>query len=396
VVAQKTVEPDPLQPGVTTETMRYLGGDHLGSASIVTDDNGDLDRGVRYEPYGRIRDEWGPEAESEDYAVGGVDDLFNGKPRTRKAFGLTGLMGGDYELEGYDYGARIYLPELSRWASADSITPDTVWEANAFAYVRNNPLKYVDPDGHFAQAIPLVVRYVAANAFRGAAATAIAAPESSSVVGIVLGVVLWTPGRETSTQPAHRGGSPTRGVSASQSDRLLWQQYQQLRQRRLQGGELTAADQATELNWLNRASELGISPDTARAPRGGFAPRLLGRGEMYKAHEHGSDGLLAHLDAHGTLNLYIKRGPETPSGGEMFNEAMAAFGSNVQAVRGTWHGGGDLADNFDAFKAAIANGLDPEEAAFQTFTGRMAARHGFVNATVTRNDDSKVSVEFRR
>ena len=148
VVAQKTVEPS--GQGGPTETTRFLGGDHLGSASIVTDEHGDLVRGVRYEPYGRIRAEWGPESAQDDYAGGSTDDLFNGKPRNRKAFGLSGVMGGDYALEGYDYGARIYLPELSRWASADSITPDTVWEANAFAYVRNNPLKYVDPDGHIS------------------------------------------------------------------------------------------------------------------------------------------------------------------------------------------------------------------------------------------------------
>ena len=48
-----------------------------------------------------------------------LDGRDNGKPRTRNAFGLTGVLGGDYELEGYDYGARIYLPELSRWASAE-------------------------------------------------------------------------------------------------------------------------------------------------------------------------------------------------------------------------------------------------------------------------------------
>ena len=85
VVAQKTVEPNAL--GQVTETMRYLGGDHLGSASIVTDEHGDLARGVRYEPYGRIRDEWGPEAASEDYAIAGVDDLF--QPGARMAEGRS-------------------------------------------------------------------------------------------------------------------------------------------------------------------------------------------------------------------------------------------------------------------------------------------------------------------
>ena len=127
------------------EEVRWFGGDHLGSASVITDANGDLVRGVRYEPYGRIRDEVGPEQDADDYAPGGVSDLFNGKRRDRTAYGLDG---GLFELEGCDYGARIYLPELARWASADAVTPDLVWEANPFAYVRNNPLRYVDPDGH--------------------------------------------------------------------------------------------------------------------------------------------------------------------------------------------------------------------------------------------------------
>lgn len=148
-VGQVTVHDDGSGPQVVR---RWTGGDHLGSASVVTDEDGELARGVRYEPYGRIRDEWGPEAATADYAVGGVDDLFNGKPRTRSALGMVG---GPFELEAYDYGARLYLPELGRWASADSITPDLVWEANPFAYVRNNPLKYVDPDGHIAFLVPV-------------------------------------------------------------------------------------------------------------------------------------------------------------------------------------------------------------------------------------------------
>ena len=48
----------------------------------------------------------------------GVSDLFNGKRRDRTAYGLDG---GAFELEGYDHGARIYLPELGRLASADAV-----------------------------------------------------------------------------------------------------------------------------------------------------------------------------------------------------------------------------------------------------------------------------------
>jgi hypothetical protein len=42
----------------------------------------------------------------------------------------------------------VYVPGLSGWLSADSVTPDVVWSANGFRYVRGNPLRYVDPSGH--------------------------------------------------------------------------------------------------------------------------------------------------------------------------------------------------------------------------------------------------------
>ena len=222
VVAQKTVEPS-AHGGPPTETMRFLGGDHLGSASIVTDEHGDLVRGVRYEPYGRIRDEWGPEANADDYAIASTDELFNGKPRNRKAFGLTGVMGGDYALEGYDYGARIYLPELSRWASADSITPDTVWEANAFAYVRNNPLKYVDPDGHFAgPAMQYAARLAFLEALKAAGKSA-AVNEGGAATALLAALFLGGP--EEVMQPATKGQSSVSATIALPDEHgNLWEQ----------------------------------------------------------------------------------------------------------------------------------------------------------------------------
>jgi hypothetical protein len=55
-----------------------------------------------------------------------------------------------------------------------------------------------------------------------------------------------------------------------------------------------------------------------------------------------------------------------------------------------------MTENFDSFKDALKSGLSPEEAAFHTFTGHMAAKWGFTHATVMLNNDDKVIVEFRR
>jgi len=63
------------------------------------------------------------------------------------------LFTGQREMAGlgiYDYGARFYSPKLGRFLSADSIVPgfDNPQNLNRFSYVRNNPLRYIDPTGH--------------------------------------------------------------------------------------------------------------------------------------------------------------------------------------------------------------------------------------------------------
>jgi hypothetical protein len=50
-------------------------------------------------------------------------------------------------------GARWYDAQLGRWISADTIVPDPVnpQSLNRYSYVNNNPIKYIDPTGHFLQ-----------------------------------------------------------------------------------------------------------------------------------------------------------------------------------------------------------------------------------------------------
>jgi len=54
-------------------------------------------------------------------------------------------------------GARYYDPMMGRFITADSIVSDIYdpQDLNRYAYCRNNPMKYVDPDGHaWFDAIP--------------------------------------------------------------------------------------------------------------------------------------------------------------------------------------------------------------------------------------------------
>jgi RHS repeat-associated protein len=74
----------------------------------------------------------------------------------------------------YNYDARLYDPMIGRFVSADSIVPDLYDPQllNRYAYVKNNPLKYIDPDGH--EPVTLTI----------AAATAIAAGAVAVTYGI--------------------------------------------------------------------------------------------------------------------------------------------------------------------------------------------------------------------
>ena len=58
----------------------------------------------------------------------------------------------DAEYELYNYKARLYDPTMCRFITADTIIPDynNPQSLNRYAYCYNNPLKYTDPSGHFA------------------------------------------------------------------------------------------------------------------------------------------------------------------------------------------------------------------------------------------------------
>ena len=112
------------------ETVYYLLTDHLGSVDVVLDEDGNVVERRDYLPYGSAR------AEVKGPAAPDTDQGFTGKELDEE----TGLQ---------YYGARYYDPSIGRFVSVDP------WEGdlkdpqtfNKFAYVRNNPVRYVDPTG---------------------------------------------------------------------------------------------------------------------------------------------------------------------------------------------------------------------------------------------------------
>ncbi|TAH49791.1 MAG: hypothetical protein EYC68_16320 [Chloroflexota bacterium] len=103
----------------------YLHSDHLGSTGATS---GATSSAQTYYPFGSIRTTTGSVP---------TDFGFTGQRRDASA----GLM---------YYGARYYDSALGRFISTDTIVPSAgnPQALNRYAYVNNNPLKYVDPSGH--------------------------------------------------------------------------------------------------------------------------------------------------------------------------------------------------------------------------------------------------------
>ena len=125
-------------------TIAYHHEDHLTGASVDTDSTGAVLQETDYHPYGSTRTELSATGYANDYQ-------FTGQENDKE----TGL---------YYYYARYYDSILGRFISQDPWQGDIQdpQSLNKYSYVKNNPVKYVDPTG---ETVELVAKQINYNAF---------------------------------------------------------------------------------------------------------------------------------------------------------------------------------------------------------------------------------------
>src|SRR5699024_4186118 len=100
--------------------------DHLGSSSFITNTTGEISQHLEYLPFGETLVEEHLNSYNSPFK-------FNGKEY-------------DAETGNYYYGARYMNPKWSLFLGVDPLA-EKYPSISPFAYVANNPIKYIDPDG---------------------------------------------------------------------------------------------------------------------------------------------------------------------------------------------------------------------------------------------------------
>lgn len=123
----------------TGESLHFIHRDYLGSITHITDDVGDVEQELSYDPWGRLRN---PLLNS-IYTPGNEPALMIGRGYTgHEHLTWHGLI---------NMNARMYDPVLGRFLSPDPFVqaPDLSQNFNRYTYAMNNPFRYTDQSGEF-------------------------------------------------------------------------------------------------------------------------------------------------------------------------------------------------------------------------------------------------------
>jgi len=130
------------------DTLYYQYND-LGSVSDLTNPQGKASTSYQYDAFGNLLNT--PDRdEREDEREGKQDNDDN-----RYLFSTKEL---DGRSNLYYFGARYYDPEIGRWLTSDPL--GMVDGPNTYAYVKNNPLNFIDSRGESALAVEVVWQLV--------------------------------------------------------------------------------------------------------------------------------------------------------------------------------------------------------------------------------------------
>ncbi len=118
--------------GSNIDEPAYLLTDNLGSTNVILNNYGEVEQRLAFDP-------WGMRLNVGDNSS--VNSVTNRGYTGHEMDDETGLI---------NMNARVYDPYLGRFLSADPVLPDAydMQSYNRYAYVLNNPLKYIDPTGN--------------------------------------------------------------------------------------------------------------------------------------------------------------------------------------------------------------------------------------------------------
>jgi RHS repeat-associated protein len=137
VVLFLAVTPSSVQATPTYDPVfYYYHGDHLGSPNVLTDCSGNIVQHYEYYVFGG-------ELHRDNDSAFPVSNRYTDQIL-------------DYDTGLYYYGARYYDPEIGRFVQPDPIVPAVgdSQSLNRYSYVRNNPLKRIDPSGLYDLSSP--------------------------------------------------------------------------------------------------------------------------------------------------------------------------------------------------------------------------------------------------